>query len=145
MFAKGAGVDLSSSDISGVTFKIRGNLGSVINVQIGTPLAQWVNVYYKITLQPTPSWALVSVSFDQFTVSKSVPYTLDEVLRNATSLVWECDQVGANGWFVLDDVWLLTPTSTVVPPGGSTSGAAGQSSLSLLLLVSAWVSFGLML
>jgi hypothetical protein len=103
-FDDGSTVDLTLSNISGVQFELQGSEGSILSLQVGTPLPQDNWIYYMKNLKPTPSWTTVTVTFDELIAESGVPYTISEALQNAVTLVWEVSDVGHVGWFMIDNV-----------------------------------------
>lgn len=65
----------------------------------------------KHTVKPSIDWKTSTVFFDEFTADPKIPYTLEQAMQNASSLVFEIDAVGETGWFELDQVEFLTPNS----------------------------------
>jgi len=126
-FLGGNSVDLTDSDIVGLNFKMSGRQGSKFNVQLGTPLAQWNWKYYQFTFEATSEWTQVNLLLERdfYPSASGIPYSIQEVLKNMTSLVFETTDVGTSGWLVIDEVEFTTPTSTVNYDGSTGSGSGG--------------------
>jgi hypothetical protein len=139
-FDNGAAVDLTQSNVIGVQFNMRGMSDTVLSLLLGTPLAQYNWFYYSYELRPTPDWTVVRVKFDQFVADSKVPYTIEEALQNANSLVWEDSNMGHDGWFMIDNVDFVTTANELSAP----SSAATENLWTVLLLLLVSLSVGLL-